>query len=776
MKAQESDELRTCFVATYPPRECGIATFTYDLRDAISKLQTESRPLNVIALRNTRDSYEYPSEVVFEIRQNQLNDYRLAAEYINLSGVDVVCLQHEFGIFGGPEGSYITEFLEGLKKPVVTTLHTVLPEPPAAYRDSLMQVASLSDYLVVLNSKAKPILHDTYKVPDEKICLIHHGVPDVPFMDPNYYKDKFGVEGRLVILTFGLLNRNKGIECMLDALPDIVKVHPHVVYLVLGATHPEVKRREGEEYRLSLQRRVRSLGLEDHVIFYDRYVELSELLEFIGASDIYITPYQSRDQIVSGTLAYAVGMGKAVVSTPYLYAEELLSEGRGRLIEFGNSSTLSQTILKLIERPAIRHRMRKKAYQYGRQMIWSEVAARYEEVFERAKELPMRSTGTRKWTKLPLAGSEVPEIRLDHLIRLTDDTGLIQHATYGVPDRRFGYSTDDVGRALVVALMYYRQFQDERVVDLCSRYLSFLGYAQLPDGRFHNFMNYSREFADEVGGEDTTGRALWGLGAAVAYAPTEGMSALARDMFERSLNALDLHHPRSMAYAICGLFNFLKRYDGASQVRRKLVDLANSLAAHCHEDEDWRWFGEDLTYANARMPQALLHAYQATGDEKFKQVGIASLDFLLKETYRDGMFDFVGNDGWYKRGEHRAIFSQQPIEAGYTAEACLTAYRVTRSRDYLDLAQAAADWLLGRNRLGQRLYDLTTGGCGDGLDPQGVSLNQGAESVICALLTLLVAGAQPDKEIAPGKTEVETSTRWTEPAAVSAAATGDVRK
>jgi glycosyltransferase involved in cell wall biosynthesis len=733
---------RACFVATYPPRECGIATFTYDLRRAIAELRGDAQP-SVIALTNRPEGYEYPPEVVYEIRENRLGDYRLIAEYVNRSGVDVVCVQHEFGIFGGAEERYLT----GLRKPVVTTLHTVLEHPQPGYRDSLLRLAALSDHLVVLNGKAIPILQEVYGIPAGKISLIHHGVPDVPFVDPNYYKDKFGVEGRLVILTFGLLSRNKGIELMLDALPEVVRAHPEVVYLVLGATHPEVKRRDGEEYRLWLRQRVRALGLEDHVTFYDRYVGLGELCEFIGASDIYVTPYQSKEQIVSGTLAYAVGMGKAVVSTPYLYAEELLAEERGQLVNFGDPAGLARMLLTLIEEPATLHRMRKRAYRYGRQMIWPEVAHRYLELFEHAAATYHAKTPARPARKLPGAGDGPPEIKLDHLIRLTDDTGIIQHATCGIPDRRFGYSTDDAARALVVALMHYRRFGDERAEGLATRYLSFLQAAQTPAGHFHNFMSYTRQFLDERGSEDTLGRALWGLGAAVAHGPTEGIRALARDLFERALPCLELEHPRAMAYAICGLFHFLLRYEGAVRVRRQLGDLARQLAGQYERSRapGWLWFGDDLTYANAKLPQAMLLAYRATDDERFRRIGLESLEFLLAETYRENGFDFIGNQGWYRRGGERAVFGQQPIEAGYTAEACLTAYQIAGVRRYLAQAQAAADWLLGRNRLGARLYDPATGACADGLDPHGVSMNQGAESVICGLLAMLAVAEQREK-------------------------------
>jgi glycosyltransferase involved in cell wall biosynthesis len=768
MKNSEGLSARECFVATYPPRECGIATFTYDLRQALCAWRSDPQqtPLaqpGVIAITNTmasgREGYLYPPEVVFEIRQQRLSDYRLAAEYVNLSGVGVVNVQHEFGIFGGPQGRYLTEFLEELRKPVVTTLHTILGTPPPAYRDSLMRVAAASDRLVVLNSRAIPILKEVYGVPEEKITMIHHGVPDAPFVDPNYYKDNFGVEGRLVILTFGLLSRNKGIELMLEALPAIVHSHPEVVYVVLGATHPEVKRNDGEEYRLWLKRRVRELKLEEHVIFYDRYVTLAELLEFIGACDIYVTPYQSREQIVSGTLAYAVGMGKAVVSTPYLYAEELLSDGRGSLTPFGDAEQLAATINHLIENEAERHQMRKRAYEFGRQMIWPEVGRRYLELFASAVAEYQPKRLPRAARKLANAQYELPEIRLDHLRYLTDDTGIIQHAAYGAPDRQSGYTTDDAARALVVAMFYHRQFGDEAALGLATRYLSFLRHAQLPDGHFHNFMSYARQFLDERGSEDTLGRALWGLGVTVAFAPGDALRALAREMFERALGAAEFEHPRAMAYAVCGLYSFLAHYDGATQVRRKLTEVADQLAGWYERscDGDWRWFGEDVTYANAKMPQAMLLAHRVTGDERFRRIGLESLEFLLDLTYRDRRFDFIGNQGWFHRGGERADFGQQTIEAGYTAEACLAAYETTGEQRYLDLARAAAEWLLGRNQLGARLYDFSTGACADGLDAHGVSMNQGAESVICGLLTLLTVSAQLEKKT--GQPDGDTTTQ-----------------
>lgn len=736
---------KVCLVGTYPPRECGIATFTSDLRRAVGECASGVQTV-VVAVTKTRNADELPPEVIFEMQQERLHDYRLAAEYINFSGADLVCLQHEFGIFGGLDGVYVMELLRHLRLPVVTTLHTVIGVPPPGLRDVLVQVASASDHLVVLNGRAVPLLQDVYAIPSDKVSLIHHGVPDVPFLNPNDNKDRFGLKEYLVLLTFGLLSRNKGIETMLEALPQIVRSHPEVIYLVLGATHPEVKRRNGEEYRLFLQQRVRELGLEDHVRFHDRYVTLEELCAFLGACDIYVTPYRSKEQIASGTLAYAVGMGKAVVSTPYLYAEELLASGRGKLTSFGDAQGLARAVNELIEDEAERHRMCKRAYDFGRRMTWPEVGKEYAVLFERVASGYQRTARPRAMQAM---GAELPAIKLKHLAALTDDTGVIQHATYGIPDRRHGYSTDDAGRALVAVLAYYRQFGGKTAPVLATKYLSFLQHAQLPSGHFHNFMNYDRRFTDEAGGEDTLGRALWGLGVAVAHGHNEGARTLARQMFERALDALDLRHPHALGYAVCGLHAFLDRYDGATHVRRKLREWADRLAELYAQNrrEDWRWFWDTLTYGNAKLPQAMLLAHQAMGDERFLKAGLESLDFLLAETYKDGHFDFVGNRGWYRRGGYRAVFGQQPIEAGYTAEACSTAYEVTGERRYLELACAAVRWLLGRNRLREPLYDPATGACSDGLDAHGPSMNQGAESTICCLLSLLAVSRWSEPKV-----------------------------
>ncbi len=737
LQTRESNP-KVFFVGNYLPRNCGIATFTYDLSQAIEE-HLGKRSYRVVAINNVPEGYNYPEQVSFEINQNRIHDYRLAADYINFSGVDFVSLQHEFGIFGGTAGTYINHFLSNLKKPVITTLHTVLKEPDPIYRKALIDIAELSNALVVMSHQAERILKDVYGVREEKVFFVHHGIPDVPFVDPNFYKDRFNVEGRFVLLTFGLLNPNKGIELVLEALSEVVKKYPKVAYIILGATHPEVKRLRGEEYRLTLQRKVTKLGLEAHVFFYNRFVEIGELCEFIGACDLYITPYRSKEQITSGTLAYALGMGKPVISTPYWYAQEMLAEERGLLVEFGDVEGMSRAIIEMIEDEPRRHQMRKKAYEFGRKMVWREVGKEYLRVFQtvldRIHQWPKQKVFEQTFAQQDV----VPEMTLDHLCRLTDDTSIIQHATYGIPDRRHGYSTDDAGRALVVALQFYYQYREPRALKLAETYLSFLAYVQREDGRFHGFMSYDRKLMDEVGSEDAQGRALWGLGCAVRLGPNEQFQAFARELFEKAVQHLELHHPRAMAYALLGFWYFLQKYEGATAIRRLLVAFSDRLVEEYEKnrEKDWRWFNGAITYGNAKIPQALLMAYQLTGTERYREVGLESLDFLTEEMYNGDYFNLVGNSRWYERGKEKAIFSQQPIDAGYLTEAYVFAYQVTQDPRYLEWAQAAFEWFLGRNRMGVSLYDFSKGACFDGIDSHGINQNQGAESIICFLLANL---------------------------------------
>jgi len=735
-------------IGTYLPRRCGIATFTTDLCEALAAELGERCQVFSLAMNDTPEGYRYPERVRMELRAQVAGDYSVAAEFLNINMVDVVLLQHEFGIFGGPAGVNILTMLRKLRMPVITTLHTVLQNPNVEQRKVMEEIISLSDRLVVMSKKAEEILIKVYQVPGEKVVLIPHGIPDFPFVDPNFYKDLFGVEGRKMMLTFGLLSPNKGIEIMIEAMPKIIRRHPDAIYMVLGTTHPQVKRTSGEEYRQRLLQLTRKLRLRENVVFVDRFVPLEELREYIGAADIYVTPYHNKEQIVSGTLAYTLGAGKAVVSTPYWYAEEMLADGRGAMVPFNDPGALADKINYLFDNDVERHAMRKRAYQFCRHMIWKEVARSYIEVFKQVIE--ERATHPRPVLKQLTDDLDLPEVDLRHVYTLTDDTGIIQHATYATPNRRYGYATDDNARALVVTAMYYRLRQDNSILPLMQKYLGFLLNAfDEETGRFHNFLSYDRKWLDEVGTEDTHGRSLWALGMAVACAPNNSILGLCARLFDKALPSVEeFTFPRAWAFALVGIHAYLRRFGGDARVKRYREMLAHRLQNlfDKHMSPDWPWCEDIVTYANARLPHALLLSGQWLPNSRMIETGLRSLEWLLKvQTGEEGQLSIIGNSGWFKRNGERARFDQQPIEAMTLIEACLEAYNVTQEGRWLDEAKRCFDWFLGHNDLHQPLYDFTTGGCRDGLHPNGVNENQGAESTLAWLISLLAMHSLPEE-------------------------------
>ena len=610
--------LKVAFISTYPPRRCGIATYTADLTDNFRKIYSEGQSngeqnyFEVIALNNTPQGYQYDREVSFHIRDQHRGDYQRAADFINVSPIDVVCLQHEFGIFGGEDGSYIIHLLRSLKKPVVTTFHTILAEPTPGQKKTFTRICELSTLVVVQAQMAVRLLEQVYDVPASKIVMIPHGAPDVPFLDSSFYKDRFQAEGRTLLLTFGLLGPNKGIEYAIAALEKVAAKYPEVLYIVLGATHPEIKRRYGEQYRHQLEQLVREKGLQKQITFYNQYVSLERLIEFLVATDIYLTPYVNKDQITSGTLAYALACGKVIVSTPYWYAQELLADGRGCLVPFRDSEALADKLIELLGDEAMRSRMRKLSYQYGRKMIWREVARNYAAAFEKAL-LEYSSVGKKSVQSLAVTESAVlPEIRLNHLRAMTDDTGLFQHALYTVPNRGHGYCIDDNARALIVTVMNWRLFKDEQICPLFRTYLSFLLDAYNRDaGRMRNFLSYQRRWQEEVGSEDSHGRSIWALGYTIAYPPDDSLLGLITRLFKQLLLPVDSFiSPRAWAFTIIGALYYLKRFGGDPEVRKLLVNLSGQLCQQFSEyaTEEWFWLEEIVTYDNARIPQALIGA------------------------------------------------------------------------------------------------------------------------------------------------------------------------
>jgi glycosyltransferase involved in cell wall biosynthesis len=740
---KESPKVRKiAFVGDHLPRKCGIATFTSDLLAAVAAAHPQSQCF-CVSVNDIKDGYGYPEVVRFEIEEQDLSSYLRAADFLNISNVDMVCLQHEFGIFGGLAGGHILAFLRELRMPVVTTLHTVLREPRADQRRVMQEIISLSTRVVVMAERGRRMLQDIYEAPPSKIDVIAHGIPDVGFVDPTYFKDQFGVEGKVVLLTFGLLSPNKGIENVLNALPDIVAEFPEVVYIVLGATHPNELREHGEAYRVSLEILAKKNKIEKNVIFYNDFVELESLTEFIGAADLYITPYLNEAQITSGTLAYAFGAGKAVVSTPYWHAAELLAEDRGVLVPFGDAPAMAREVSALLRDDTRRHAMRKNAYRIGRDMIWSNTARLYMRSFEQARlqgAAPSRkSLATKTLDRSP---RELPELKLNHLSRMTDSTGVFQHAVFGVPNFAEGYCTDDNARAFILAVLLDELGDDpEPLRSVATTCAAFLHHAfDTKTRRFHNHMSFDRRWLDEQGSEDCQGRALWALGVGVGRSPVRSFQMMAGQLFAQALPAFaDFTSPRAWAFGLFGIDEYLRRLSGDSLVNQTREMLTCRLMELLKKNTrpDWCWFEEELSYDNAKLAHALIVSGHATGRPEVLERGLHALRWLNQlQISEKGHFRPIGSNGFYRRGGPRADFDQQPIEAQAMVSACLEAYRATSDLWWYEQAQRAFDWFIGWNDLGLELYSPESGGCGDGLHVDRVNGNQGAESTLAFLLSL----------------------------------------
>jgi glycosyltransferase involved in cell wall biosynthesis len=740
---------RIAFVGNYLPRQCGIATFTTDLCTALAT-EYGSERLFAIPVNDPESCYEYPERVRLELEQEDLSSYERAADFLNFNGNDLVCLQHEYGIYGGVAGRHILTLLRKLKMPLVTTLHTVLRDPDANQRAVLEEVASLSDRMVVMSELAAHLLREVYGVPDTKIDVIPHGVPDLPFMDPNYFKDKFGTEGKFVLLTFGLLSPNKGIENVIRALPAILAKHPNVVYIVSGVTHPHIRRREGERYREELQALAEQLGVSSQLIFDNRFVSTEELIEYVGTADIYITPYRQEAQIVSGTLAIALGAGKAIISTPYWHAKELLADGRGMLVPFDNPDAIARSVLELLENDAKRHAMRKRAYLYSRGTTWPRTARAYMASFQRARfERSLHPRAAQQDNAIVAQldpGNSIPALNIGHLLTMTDDTGILQHAIFSVPNTREGYTTDDNARALMVSIHLEENLAtaDRREISsLSHRYLSFLWLAFNHDtGKFRNFLGYDRKWLEENGSDDSNGRALWSLGNVLGHSMNAGLRGAAGRLFEAAVPAtLTFTSPRAWAYCILGMQAYLDWFPGDRAIQGARNILANRLLDiyERSHSERWRWFEKSLSYSNARLSQALILAGWRSDNQRMIEAGMDSLKWLVAEQHRgdENVFVPIGSNGFFIEGNEKARFDQQPVEACATVSACLEVYRLTEESQWLEEARRVFGWFLGKNDLLISLYDATTGGCMDGLHPDRVNENQGAESTLSFLMARL---------------------------------------
>lgn len=711
------------FVGNYPPRRCGIATFTHDLAEAVSDQAGADQPVIVAAMNDVSQGYDYPARVKFEIRQDYQLDYSRAADFLNFSRIDAVCLQHEFGIYGGKWGRNLLALLHDLRRPLVVTCHTVQRSPLPEQREMLREIASLADRLVVMGSIAVDFLEEVYGIDREKVAIIPHGIHDVPFVDPSYYKDKFGVEGRKVLMTFGLLHRNKGIEHMIEALPAIVERHPNAIYVVLGATHPAVVREEGESYRLSLQRLARDLGVEEHLLFHPRFVDNDELLEYLGATDIFVTPYLFEDQITSGVLSYAVGSGKAVVSTGYWHARELLDEQRGRLVPMGDSEALAREVISLLDDEVAGSAMRKRAYMHSRSMVWPMVARSYLELFDDVRRHGSLVVPAASSLQRPIAATNLPQPKLDHLLRLSDDTGPCHHARYTVPDWSYGYHLEDAAAALVVCSKYHDIFGEAdaaRHAEVCFSLIQLL----VGDGTaVRGALDYSRSPVSAASPEAIS-RALWAVGYVVWRGPG-WLEKAAHDLFEVLLGAVEVEPPRAAAYAVLGTNNYLRRLPGASEVRRFLAGSAEALDRCCAE-EGWvdRWENPDWPVA----VQALAVAGATLERRDLRDRADELAGAMLERTGGGGCFARPGGED---QGE------QPAVSAAAFIEALGALYENRRDNDLLSSIRVAADWFLGANGEGEALYDFTTGGCHDAITASGRNMNQGPEATSFCLLAFL---------------------------------------
>lgn len=728
-------------LGSYVPRKCGIATFTHDLRNALAQ-EVGPEHASVLAMDDRPESYPYGPDVRFQIRAQELRDYRTAADVLNINQIDLTIVQHEYGIYGGQDGAYVLDLMRRLRMPIISTLHTVLTEPNRGQRRVMLELARLSDRLVVMSHLAYDILHKTYGIPFDKIKLIPHGIHDVPFTDSSFYKDQFGFEGRKVLLTFGLLSPGKGIEHAIKAMPKIVKRHPDVVYVVLGATHPHILRNEGDAYRNSLERLVDKLGVRDNVEFHNRFAELDELVRYIGAADLYITPYLNEAQITSGTLAYSVGAGKAVVSTPYWHATELLDEGRGRIVPFHDSDAIADAVNALIEDEVECAAMRKRAYMHCRPMVWKEVARSY---LLTANEINRERASRPRIDKHPAVGPEdpetLPEIKLEQLRTLTDQTGLLQHAIYSVPDRSHGYATDDNARALIALAKYQALRHDDTVTPLIMRYLAFLYDSYDREAqRFRAFMSYDRQWQPQ-GNEDTHGRVLWALGQVTALAENDGVLGFATRLFGDGLVAVEsFTNPRALAHTLVGIHAYLSRFGGDTHARRIRKELADRLydSFHLNTKPDWPWHEPVLSHEAARMPHALILAGQWLPDGRLAEQGLRSLQWLVgMQLSDDGTVSLIGNQGWLDGMGNRAHFDQLPGEAMHLILACTEAYHCTRDRAWALRARQLLNWFVGDNDTQSVLYDNKSGGCRDALHADGPNLNQGAAATTSWLVSLI---------------------------------------
>ncbi|MFH1224265.1 MAG: glycosyltransferase family 4 protein [Candidatus Diapherotrites archaeon] len=713
------------FLGTYHPRECGIATFTRDLSDAISKKAGNGISPAIIAMNEDESIFrKYPKNVICTITEPNIESYDAAAEKINsMRGADVLSVQHEFGIFGGNYGSHLIRLMERTDKKIITTLHTVLENPEQGMRDVVRDIFAHSDTVVVMTENAKKILVEHYGVPGEKMKVILHGVPPVSFGSGEAIKKKYGLEGKKIILTFGLLSRGKGIENAIMAMPEIVKRHPDCIYVILGQTHPKVREESGEDYRNELKALVRKTGAGKHVKFWNKFLSIREITDFLQIATVYFATSLDQKQITSGTVSYALGAGKAIVASKTKYNEEILANGRGIIVADNSPKGFADGAIRLLSDNALRRGMEKNAFEFSRKMSWPNVSIQYLNALGELAPIETKSG--------------LPRISFRHFSNMTDDFGMIQFADYTTPDIGSGYTLDDNARALMVAAKGYERFGTRRMLRFADTFINFIEKCGTPDGGFHNVLSGRREFMDEKGSEDSFGRAVWALGHAYGSGLPDEHRLRAKKILDDTLkHGIEIKSPRAQAHTLMGLAVAKAVPEKAPELMGGLIDSLVSRY-ESESDESWKWFEPYLTYNNSRIPEALFECHEYDRGGRAKEVAVESLSFLTDTVFINGKLVPIGQEKWYERGGERSLYDQQPLEASGMTAAYLAAFKKTGDKKYLKSARESFDWFLGKNSANMEVYDRASGGCFDGITRQGVNANEGAESTTAYLLARL---------------------------------------
>ncbi len=723
-------------ITTFPPRQCGIATYSQDLIQALEKQFVYSFKIKICAVESDNEQHEYDDKAVqYQLNTSRPESYQdLAAEINANDKIRIVLLQHEFGLFAETTDAF-NQFVADLRKPVVIVFHTVLPRPDETLKTNVQHMLDHADGIIVMTHSAEEILNRDYQVSDpEKIAVIPHGTHLVPHLDKKMLKEKYGLRNRKVLSTFGLLSSGKSIETTLDALPAIVKTSPDVTFLIIGKTHPTVALREGEKYREELQRKIIELELENHVRFVNKYLPLEELLEYLQLTDIYVFSSKDPNQAVSGTFSYALSCGCPVVSTPIPHAKEVLSDDTGILFDFGNAQQLAEAVNKLLFDVQLRHNIVLNGLHKITSTAWENSAVAH------AKFLQKITGG-----KMELHYRN-PEINLDHIKKMTTDVGILQFSILNQPDINSGYTLDDNARALIAMCQHYKMTRDESDLKYIGIYLDFIAYCERPGDLFLNYVDFNNNFTEqnnEVNLEDSNGRALWALGylISLSHILPYRMTAKAEAIFNRAVQAAEnIHSTRSMAFIIKGLY-YYNRSVGHKSTVEMTVTLANRLVQmYRHEaSEEWNWFESYLTYANSVLPEALLCAYTITGNEVYKTIAKRSFDFLIEKTFDRDCIKVVSNKTWHYKDAMCGQYGEQPIDVAYTVITLRKFHDIFKEKRYLDKMEMAFNWFLGNNHLEQIIYNPCTGGCFDGLEENNVNLNQGSESTVSYLMARLMS-------------------------------------